>query len=179
MSALLRYRPPLCNRSKCRDRRSDQIGDRRLDTNLRHRTIDVGIEAKPGDRRFLQPEAPQGARIEPRRAAGTRDRGAKAESGPDKRAAAGNRPEACFEPGRGQARCDNARHVPDRLIGRHGAVGGDCRDAAPRRRPAPRSPASSMWIWQRRRPFPSSLMIEPMQVRSPPSQRWQPTKAAS
>src|SRR4051812_37000567 len=92
--------------------------------NLRHRAVDLGVETKPRHRGLLQAHAPQRPRIEPRRTAGIRDRGAEAESGPDERAAAGNRPEARFEPGRGQARCDNARHVLDRLLdrllGRHG-----------------------------------------------------------
>ena len=107
-------------------------GDRRgprqvLVANLRHRAVDVAIKAKPRHRGLLQAHAPQRPRIEPRGAAGIRDRGAEAESGPEKCAAAGNRPEARFEPGRGQARCQNARHVLDRLIGRHGAVAGDRR----------------------------------------------------
>src|SRR3954451_7339918 len=67
-----------------------------LDANLRHRAVDVAVQAKPGDGRLLQAHAPQGARIEPRRAARIRDRGAEAESGANKCAAAGNRPEARF-----------------------------------------------------------------------------------
>src|SRR5215831_13791285 len=52
-----------------------------------------------------------------------------------------------------------------------------CRRRRPPCRPAPRSPPTSMSIWQRRRP--SRSMIEPMQTPSLPSQRWQPTQAAS
>src|SRR3954470_7426231 len=103
-----------------------------LDANLRHRAVDVAVEAKPGDGRLLQAHAPQGARIESRRAARIRDRGAEAESSPDKCTAAGNRPEARFKSRRGQAWCDNARHVLDRLISRHGAARGDRRNADPR-----------------------------------------------
>jgi len=99
--------------------------------NFRHRAVDVAVEAKPCDRGFLQAHAPQRPRIEPRRTAGIRDRGTEAQSGPEKRAAAGNRSEARFEPGRGQARRANARHVLDRLIGRHCAVGGDRRQTDP------------------------------------------------
>ena len=191
------HRPAKCRR-RCRAAprrlpparrpvRGRRPGARRqvLVANLRHRAVDVAVKAKPRHRGLLQAHAPQRPRIEPRSAAGIRDRGAEAESGPDKRAAAGNRPEARFEPGRGQARCDSGRHGLDRLIGRDGAVADDRRrrvaaDAdATQCRPAPRSPASSMSIWHCRRPSPSSSMIEPMQVRSPPSQRWQPTKAAS
>src|ERR1700682_1852908 len=121
-------------------------------TALRHRAVDVAVKAKPRHRGLLQPHAPQRPRIEPRRAAGIRDRGAEAKSGPDKRAAAGNRPEARFEPGRGQARCDNARHVLDRLIGRHGAVAGDRRRAAlPRDRLRARCRSSNADARPRRR----------------------------
>jgi hypothetical protein len=162
------------------DRRWDGIARRGprqvLVANLRHRAIDVAIKAKPRHRGLLQAHAPQRPRIEPRRAAGIRDRGAEAESGPDKRAAGGNRPEARFEPGRGQARCENARYVLDRLIGRHGAVAvaGDRRRAAlPRDRLRRRCGSGNADL------SPSPSMIEPMQARSPPSQRWQPTKAAS
>ena len=96
--------------------------------NLRHRAVDVAVEAKSRHRGLLQAHAPQRSRIEPRRAGGIRDRGAEADSGPDERSAGGNRPEARFEAGCREARRKNARYVPDRLIGRHAAAAGDRRD---------------------------------------------------
>jgi hypothetical protein len=75
-----------------------------LVANLRHRAVDVAVKAKPRHRGFLQAHAPKRPGIEPRRAARIRDRGAEAQSGAEKGAPARNRPEACFEPGRGQAR---------------------------------------------------------------------------